>query len=226
MFPDAKCHHSGGRLVLGSLIVLSLFRVCQLCQLVALQRAQKINVRLLWGKLAILALISLISVANIVVISIDSRWVTFFPFLVLEAIAFLALLLLTYMSHTRTRRSSTTALLFWLAYFAALLIWSRTTLGVARSPPPLVFALRWSIGALGLIAFALECLGPEYCSEPDTAPRMNAESPLLMANIFGVWTFGWLTPLIKKGARQFITEDNLPELVPEDEASKLVTSVG
>ena len=145
----------------------------------------------------------------------------FFPFLVLEAIAFLALLLLTYMSHTRTRRSSTIALLFWLAYFAALLIWSRTILGIARSHLPPVFALRSGIGALGLVAFALESLGPEYCSEPDGTSRLNPESPLLTANIFSVWTFGWLTPLIKKGARQFITEDDLPELVPEDEASKL-----
>ncbi|KAI9464554.1 P-loop containing nucleoside triphosphate hydrolase protein [Lactarius psammicola] len=247
MLPDATCHHSEGwgpvsrlrpfdftpcfeegvlfSVPLGSLIVLSLFRVCQLWQLVALQRTQKVNVRLLWGKVVILALISLISIANIVVTSIDSRWVTFFPLLVLEAIGFLALLLLTYMSHTRTRRSSTIALLFWLAYFAVLLIWSRTILGVARSQLPLVFALRWGIGALGLVAFVLEYLGPEYCSEPDSTPRLNPESPLLTANIFSVWTFGWLTPLIKKGARQFVTEDDLPELVPEDEASKLGQSL-
>ncbi len=73
MFPDATCHHSEGwgpvsrlrsfdftpcfeegvlfSVPLGSLIVLSLFRVCQLYQFVALQRTQKINVRLLWGKL-------------------------------------------------------------------------------------------------------------------------------------------------------------------------------
>lgn len=73
MFPDATCHHSEGwgpvsrlrpfdltpcfeegvlfSVPLGSLIVLSLFRVYQLGQLVALQRTQKTNVRLLWGKL-------------------------------------------------------------------------------------------------------------------------------------------------------------------------------
>ena len=150
---------------------------------------------------------------------------TFFPLLVLEAIAFLTLLLLTYMSHTRTRRSSTIALLFWLAYFVALLIWSRTTLGVAPSQLPPVFTLRWAIGALGLMAFTLESLGPEYCPEPDSTPRLNPESPLLTANIFSVWIFGWLTPLMKRGARQFITEDDLPELVPEDEASKLGQSL-
>ena len=150
---------------------------------------------------------------------------TFFPLLVLEAIAFLALLLLTHVNHTRTRRSSTIALLFWLTYFAALLIWSRTTLSFARTQLPPVFVLRWSIGALGLMAFALECLGPEYCAEPDSTPRLNPQSPLLTANIFSVWTFSWLTSLMKKGAKQFITEDDLPELVPEDEASKLGQSL-
>jgi ATP-binding cassette subfamily C (CFTR/MRP) protein 1 len=169
----------------------------------------------------------LISVAALVVTSIDPRWVTsgFFPLLVLEPVAFLSLLLLTHMNHTRTRRSSTITLLFWPPYFAALLIWSRTTLGVARSPLSPVFALRWTIGALALVAFALECLGPEYCSEPDSTPRLNPESPLLTANTFSVWTFSWLTPLMERGAKQFITEDDLPELVPEDEASKLGQSL-
>jgi ATP-binding cassette subfamily C (CFTR/MRP) protein 1 len=73
MFPDATCHHSEGwgpvsqlrpfdltpcfeeailfSVPLGSLIVLSLVRVFRLRQFVALQRTQKLNVRLLWGKL-------------------------------------------------------------------------------------------------------------------------------------------------------------------------------
>ena len=139
--------------------------------------------------------------------------------MVLEAVAFLALPLLTYLSHTRTRRSSTIALLFWLAYFPALLIWTRTALlDITHAHNPTVLALRWSIGGLAVIAFVLECLGPEFRAEPDEKPRSNPESPLLTANIFSVWTFGWLTPLMKKGARQFITEDDLPELVPADEA--------
>jgi len=69
--------------------------------------------------------------------------------------------------------------------------------------------------------FALEFLGPEFRAEPDDKPRLNPESPQLTANIFSVWTFGWLTPLMRKGVKQFIAEDDLPELVPEDETSKL-----
>ena len=73
IFPDATCRHSEGwgpvsrlrpfdltpcfeegilfSVPLGSLIVLGLIRVYQLYQLVALQRAQKRNVWLLWAKL-------------------------------------------------------------------------------------------------------------------------------------------------------------------------------
>ena len=141
--------------------------------------------------------------------------------MVLEAAAFLALPLLTYLSHTRTRRSSTIALLFWLAYFPALLIWTRTALLVTDSRSPAVLAPRWAIGGLGIVAFALECLGPEFRAEPqaDDKPRLNPESPLLTANIFSVWTFGWLTPLMMRGAKQFITEDDLPELLSNEEAA-------
>jgi ATP-binding cassette, subfamily C (CFTR/MRP), member 1 len=140
----------------------------------------------------------------------------------LEVTAFLVLPLLTHQNHTRTRRSSTITLLFWLAYFSALLIASRTTLEIARPHLPPILTLRWVIGGLGIIAFALECLGPEFRAEPaDDKPRLNPESPLLTANIFSVWTFGWLTSLMKKGAKQYIIEDDLPELIPEDEATML-----
>src|SRR5258708_16423549 len=146
-------------------------------------------------------------------------WIYLPPAVGLEAAGFLVLPLLTYLSHTRTRRSSTIALLFWLAYFPALLIWTRTT--IAHAGTPFILVLRWSIGGLGVVAFALECLGPEFRAEPDDKPRLNPHSALLTANIFSVWTFGWLTPLMKKGARQFITEDDLPELVPADEAANI-----
>lgn len=167
----------------------------------------------------VLGLILSTSLVNLGIATTCPRHIYFFPSLVLEAVAFLVLPLLTYLSHTRTRRSSTITLLFWLAYFPALLIWTRTALlDGTRARNPTVLALRWCIGGLGVVAFALECLGPEFRAEPDDKPRSNPESPLLTANIFSVWTFGWLTPLMKKGARQFVTEDDLPELVPADEA--------
>ena len=169
----------------------------------------------------VLGLILSISLVNLGIAIVRPQCVYFFPSFIIEATAFLVLPLLSYLNHTRTRRSSTIVLLFWLTYIPTLLIWTRTILGIAGAHRALVPALRWGIAGLGVLAFALECLGPEFRAEPDNKPRLNPESPLLTANIFSVWSFGWLTPLIRKGAKQVITEDDLPELVPEDETTKL-----
>jgi ATP-binding cassette, subfamily C (CFTR/MRP), member 1 len=236
---------------LAFLIVLGLFRAWYLFKRCALQRTQKINMWFLWIKLvrrpfffanlisgrvesviltecyqAILGLVVSNSLVNLVIASFYPQCIYFFPSSVLEMAGFLVLPLLTYLNHTRTRRSSTIALLFWLAYFFALLVRSRTALESVPPHMPLVLTMRWATGGLGLVAFALECLGPEFRAEPDDRPRLNPESPLLTANIFSVWTFGWLTPLMKKGANQYITEDDLPELVPEDEATRLGQTLG
>jgi hypothetical protein len=57
---------------------------------------------------------------------------------------------------------------------------------------------------LGLASFALECLGTEFNKEaiPGTE-KSHLEHPVLTANIFSIWSFGWMTPLMKKGARYF-----------------------
>jgi hypothetical protein len=164
-----------------------------------------------------------ISLVDLAIAVSRPQYTYFLPSFVLEATAFLVLPLLTYLNHTRTRRSSNIAVIFWLIHLPTLLIWTRTILDTAGSSSrsSLVPALRWGIGGFGVLAFALECLGPEFRAEPDDKPRLNPESPLLTANIFSVWTFSWLTSLMKKGARQVITEDDLSELLPEDETSKL-----
>jgi ATP-binding cassette, subfamily C (CFTR/MRP), member 1 len=150
----------------------------------------------------------------------NPQHVYFFPSFILEVTALLILPLLIYLNHTRTRRSSTIALIFWLTYIPAHLVWTRTTLDVGVSHTP-ISTFRWGICGLSVVAFALECLGPEFRPEPDNKPRLNPESPLLTANIFSVWTFSWLSSLMKQGVRQVITEDDLPEMVPEDETTKL-----
>ena len=147
----------------------------------------------------VLGLVLLTGIIDLTIAIALPRYVSFYPSFILEATAFLVLPLLTYLNHTRTRRSSTIALIFWLTYIPSLLIWTRTTLGLTGPCSPLVPALQWGISALGVVVFALEFLGPEFRAEPDDKPRLNPESPQLTANIFSVWTFGWLTLLMRKG---------------------------
>ena len=105
----------------------------------------------------------------------------------------------------------------------AFLIWTRTfaeRYGIEISgsghSASVIFALRCSSYCLGMVAFALECLGPEY-GEKSTV----RESPILNANIYSIWWFGWMTPLMKRGVKQYITESDLPPLPPKDESVQL-----
>lgn len=79
------------------------------------------------------------------------------------------------------------------------------------------------MAGLGLVSSALEGLGVEFSLEdkPPTPEKGHVESPLLTANIFSVWTFSWMSDLMKKGAQAYLTEEDLPSLVPKDEAAKL-----
>lgn len=140
-----------------------------------------------------------------------------------EFVVFLFPPLLTYLNHIKTRSSSTILLLFWPVYIAYLALWTRTILATdSLSSLRIPFALRWSIGFVGFLAFALECMGPEWKPENlDAEGKPIHESPLVTANIFSVWTFGWMTPLMKMGVTRYITEEDLPPLLPKDETEKL-----
>ena len=74
----------------------------------------------------------------------------------------------------------------------------------------------------GLFSFALELLAPKF--EPDLCGEIDethVENPLISANIFSRWSFGYMTPLLKKGAKEYITDKDLPSLLKRDQAAEL-----
>jgi len=75
---------------------------------------------------------------------------------------------------------------------------------------------------LGLFSFALELLAPKF--EPDVSEEIDethVENPLVSANIFTRWSFGYMTPMLKKGTKEYITEKDLPSLLDQDQATEL-----
>ena len=146
---------------------------------------------------------------------------------ILEAGALLLAVLLTYLNHYRSRTSSSLLLLFWPIYAAALLVWARTEWMSNWSALHLVVLLKAIVLGCGLVSFVIECFGSEFSQEDQ--PEVSAaakleghvESPLLTANIFSIWTFGWMSDLMKKGAKKYITEEDLPSLIPKDESVNL-----
>lgn len=135
---------------------------------------------------------------------------------VLEVLALAASIPLTYLTHERSRASSSILLLFWPTYTVVFLIWARTFLSTSKSFEVLaIFVSKSAVVVFGLASFGLECLGPERVDP------FGHENPITTANIFSRWTFGWMTPLMKKGATAYITENDLPSLLSQDESAKL-----
>ncbi|OJA12951.1 hypothetical protein AZE42_07484 [Rhizopogon vesiculosus] len=169
----------------------------------------------LWAKLTLLALAIAASCFNLfVVLSLKHAASVVWPY-VLEPLALLASWVLTQLNHRRTRSSSTILLLFWPAYIAALAIWSRSFLQHDVPGKLFVFLSKWAVQLFALPAYALECISP------DDLDRNNTESPIITANVYSIWSFAWLTPLMEKGSKEFVTEDDLPALLPRDESEKL-----
>lgn len=170
----------------------------------------------------LLACAALASLTNLIFVAATptSAYVAIPQLYILEPVSLSLLPFLTALNHYRTRTSSTILLLFWPVYLASLLVWARTTLSkdVIRLTVPLT--LRAATGALGFVALLFECIGPEIGLTSDEQ-KGSKESPLETANIYSIWTFEWMSPLLKKGATHFITEDDLPPLLAKDEASRL-----
>lgn len=74
---------------------------------------------------------------------------------------------------------------------------------------------------LVLVAYLLECQSPEIKDGAINLDSLSKESPLAYANIYSRWFFAWITPLMKKGVKKFITEDDLDELLQSDTSAEL-----
>ncbi|KAG7093889.1 hypothetical protein E1B28_007528 [Marasmius oreades] len=184
----------------------------------ALERTNKSR-WILRGKLTLLVLAFGISIANFSSVLYLSLRVPVLQSYILEAVSLLAILCLTYVNHIHTRRSSSIILIYWPLHTIFLSIWTRTALSTHPSHLFLTLPLKWTIGGLGLMSFVLESIG----SELDIRPKdgVYQEHPTLTANIYSIWSFGWMTPLMKRGATQYIVEEDLPNISPKDECVKL-----
>ncbi|KAG1817496.1 P-loop containing nucleoside triphosphate hydrolase protein [Suillus subaureus] len=134
---------------------------------------------------------------------------------VLEPLALLASWILTRLNHRRTRSSSTILLLFWPCYSVGLAIWTRSVVQEEVSKALFVVLSKWAVELFSLPAYVLECVSP------DDLVNDNTESPVVTANVYSIWSFAWLTPLMQKGSKEFITENDLPALLPRDESENL-----
>lgn len=144
---------------------------------------------------------------------------------ILEPLAFLPAIFLTNANHKNNRTSSSTLLLFWPAYTVALLVWGRTLVATHSEnlrDVIIPLSLRSAVVVFGLFAFGLELFAPKF--EPDLSEEIDetdVENPLISANVFSRWSFSYMTPILKKGSQDYITDKDLPSLLKQDRAAEL-----
>ncbi|KAF9048225.1 multidrug resistance-associated ABC transporter [Hymenopellis radicata] len=221
-FDLTPCFEEG--IILSTLYTVLLVSSVLRCFTTFLKENQKLCTKSRWllrAKLVFLTLAFCVGIANLCVAIYLHKFVPVLQSYILEPVSIAGAIFLTYYNHTRTRSSSAFLLIYWPVYLLALAIWIRTTLSSGSHISRVTVALKAAIGGLGLLSFCLECIGPEKVPGKEHNENEPPESPIITANIFSIWFFEWMTPLMKKGASQFITENDLPSLRPADDSIRL-----
>lgn len=121
-----------------------------------------------------------------------------------------------YYEHWRSRQPNGVVLFYWLFFIIAYAVKLQTL--VARKDYirqiPYFVCINISLG-LALLEFVLEYFVPKKQSAYDALGDED-ECPYNYADIFSVLTFGWMTPMMKFGYKNFLTQDDLWNLRRRD----------
>ena len=121
-----------------------------------------------------------------------------------------------YYEHWRSRNPNGIVLFYWVFFVLANAVKLRSLISqnAHKDRLPYFVAFNLSLG-LGIVEFILEYLVPKKQSAYD-ALGADDECPYNYADIFSVLTFGWMTPMMKFGYKNFLTQDDLWNLRDRD----------
>lgn len=121
-----------------------------------------------------------------------------------------------YFEHWRSRQPNGVVLFYWLFFIITYAVKLRSL--VARkeyiAELPYFVCINVSLG-LALFEFVLEYFVPKKQSAYDALGDED-ECPYNYADIFSVLTFGWMTPMMKYGYKNYLTQDDLWNLRRRD----------
>lgn len=121
-----------------------------------------------------------------------------------------------YYEHWRSRQPNGVVLFYWLLYIIAHAVKLRSLVSrkVYLDQLPYFIGFNLTLG-LAILEFILEYLVPKKQSAYDALGDED-ECPYEYADIFSVLTFSWMTPLMKYGYKNFLTQDDLWNLRRRD----------
>ncbi|KAJ9304029.1 hypothetical protein DTO217A2_6481 [Paecilomyces variotii] len=156
--------------------------------------------------------------ASIQIESLPGIWPADFRFWtsVLTFASLLVIFTVQYYEHWRSRQPNGVVLFYWVFFLLANGVKLRSL--VARKAYhdrlPYFVSFNVSVG-LALLEFILEYFVPKKQSAYDALGDED-ECPYEYADIFAVLTFSWMTPMMKYGYKNFLTQDDLWNLRRRD----------
>ncbi|CAD0049321.1 unnamed protein product, partial [Aureobasidium pullulans] len=121
-----------------------------------------------------------------------------------------------YVEHWRSRQANGVVLVFWLLLIIAYAVKMRSLVSQQLYRTQLPYFVTFAVSvALAAVEFALEWLVPKRLSDYDALGDED-ECPMEYANIFSILTFAWMTPMMKYGYKNFLTQDELWNLRKRD----------
>lgn len=129
-----------------------------------------------------------------------------------------------YLEHSRSRQPNGVVLFYWLLILIAYGVKLRSLISQqafrSRLPYFVTFCVTFGLAA---VEFILEYLVPKKRSDYDALGDED-ECPIEYADVFSVLTFGWMTPMMKFGYKNFLTQDDMWNLRKRD-TTKITGSV-
>ncbi|KAI9837542.1 MAG: hypothetical protein M1819_007193 [Sarea resinae] len=121
-----------------------------------------------------------------------------------------------YLEHARERQPNGVVLFYWLFLLIAFGVKLRSLVSqnIYRTHLPYFVTFCVSLG-LAVLELVLEWLVPKKLNAYD-ALGDDDECPIEYANVFSLLTFSWMTPLMKYGYREYLTQDDLWNLRRRD----------
>lgn len=121
-----------------------------------------------------------------------------------------------YLEHWRSRQPNGVVLFYWLFLLMAFGVKLRSLISQQAFDNRLSYFITYCVSfGLAILEFAFEYLVPKKQSAYD-ALGDDDECPIEYADVFSILTFSWMTPMMRYGYREYLTQDDLWNLRTRD----------
>ncbi|KAK9779422.1 putative Metal resistance protein YCF1 [Seiridium cardinale] len=123
--------------------------------------------------------------------------------------------------HARSRYANGVVLFYWLFLLLVYAVKLRSLVSQQIYATNLPYFVTYTVGfGLSGVEFLFEWLWPKRASAYEVLVEDEAEEcPAEYATVFSQLTFSWMTPMMKFGYKNYLTEDDLWGLAPSDKTS-------